>query len=143
MKAVSHILRSKKSNIISVSPGDSVRQALQIMADTDVGAVLVLDQGRLAGILSERDYARKIVLKGKASLDTKVSEIMSDRVICAALNTTLDEAMAIMSERAIRHLPVVDAANKVLGVISMRDLVREIISDQSFEIEQLVKYIAT
>jgi len=143
VKAVSHILRSKKSNIISVSPGDSVRQALQIMADTDVGAVLVLDQGRLAGILSERDYARKIVLKGKASLDTKVSEIMSDRVICAALNTTLDEAMAIMSERAIRHLPVVDAANKVLGVISMRDLVREIISDQSFEIEQLVKYIAT
>ena len=143
MKAVSHILNARKSSIISVGPRDTVRQALQVMADADVGAVLVMDGEALAGILSERDYARKIILKGKMSEDTTVSEIMSERVICAPLSTTLEQAMAIMSERGIRHLPVVDAAEKVVGVISIRDLVREIISEQSFVIDQLEKYIAS
>ena len=143
MKAVSHILGTRKGNIISVKPTDSVRQALEVMAKAEVGAVLVMEQGKLVGILSERDYARKIVLKGKGSEATQVSEIMSERVICVSLRTTTEEAMAIMSERSIRHLPVVDEANKVLGVISIRDLVREIISEQSFVIEQLEKYITT
>ena len=143
MKAVSHILRARKGNIVSVGPDDTVRQALQVMAEADVGAVLVMDEGRLSGILSERDYARKIVLKGKISEGTRVREIMSERVICIALDTTLEQAMAIMSERSIRHLPVVDGGGQLAGVISIRDLVREIISEQSFVIEQLEKYIAT
>ena len=143
MKAVSHILRARKGNIVSVGPDDTVRQALLVMADADVGAVLVMDEGRLTGILSERDYARKIVLKGKMSEGTRVREIMSERVICIAMDTTLEQAMAIMSERSIRHLPVVDGSGLLAGVISIRDLVREIISEQSFVIEQLEKYIAT
>ena len=143
MKAISHILAARSGGVISVSPGDSVRQALQVMADADVGAVLVMDGGKLAGIISERDYARKIILQGKMSEDTLVGEIMSERVICASPQTTLEQAMAIMSERGIRHLPVLDASGQVIGVISIRDLVREIISEQSFVIEQLEKYISS
>ena len=118
-----------------------MRQALQLMADHEVGAVVVMDRDRLVGILSERDYARKIILKGKMSEDTTVAEIMSDKVVCANQNTTIEQAMGMMSERKIRHLPVVDAAESVVGVISIRDLVRAIISQQAFVIEQLEKYI--
>ena len=143
VKTIAHILAARKGGIVSVAPGDSVRQALQTMADSDIGAVLVMEGGHLLGILSERDYARKIILKGRMSEDTEIREVMSDKVICVGLGTTLDEAMAIMSERKIRHLPAVDADNEVVGVISMRDLVKEIISEQSFVIAQLERYIAS
>ena len=126
---------------VTVGPDDSVFTALNLLAQFDIGALLVLDQGRLVGIFSERDYARKIILKGKASKDTPVREIMSDRLSCVTLNQTVEECMALMTDKHIRHLPVIGANQEVLGIISIGDLVKETISHQKFTIEQLVSYI--
>ena len=115
--------------------------ALNLLAQFDIGALLVLDQGRLVGIFSERDYARKIILKGKASKDTPVREIMSDRLSCVTLNQTVEECMALMTDKHIRHLPVIGANQEVLGIISIGDLVKDIISDQQSMIRQLESYI--
>lgn len=142
MKTVAQILGERSGSIIKVGPGESVHHALEIMAQHGVGAVLVMEHGRLVGILSERDYARKVVLKGRISETTRVRDIMSPRVICATLPMTLEHAMALTSEHNIRHLPVLDDAKEVVGVISIRDLVKGIIVDQSFVIEQLEHYIA-
>jgi len=141
MKTVSQLLGPRRGLIISVSPYETVLHALQVMAERDVGALLVTEKGNTVGIISERDYARKMALKGKYSHETQVQEIMAHPVICVSMHANVDEAMAIMSEHNIRHLPVVDDYKDVVGVVSMRDLVRETIAEQTFVIRQLESYI--
>ncbi len=140
MRPLKQLIDGKKP-LVSVGPDDSVFTALTLMAEFDIGALVVLDRGRLVGIFSERDYARKIALKGKASRDTPVREIMSERVCCVTLGETVEECMALMTEQHIRHLPVLGDGDRVLGILSIGDLVKETISDQQFTIEQLVTYI--
>ncbi|HTP95582.1 MAG TPA: CBS domain-containing protein [Burkholderiales bacterium] len=140
MKTVRQLLQSKKHGILSVAPDASVFQALQLMADKDIGALLVIDAGKLVGILSERDYARKVILRGKSSQDTPVREIMTEKVVYVQPNQTVEECMALMTERRIRHLPVFDG-DKLIGVLSIGDLVKEVISQQEFIIKQLETYI--
>jgi len=140
MRPLKQLIEGKPSTV-SVKPDDTVFAALTLLAQFDIGALLVLDQGKLVGIFSERDYARKIVLKGKASKDTLVREIMSDKVSCVTLDQTVEECMALMTDKRIRHLPVIGANNQVLGILSIGDLVKEQISHQKFTIEQLVSYI--
>lgn len=142
MKTLKQMLSGKHRPLAVVAPSDSVFHALNIMAQHDVGALLVLDGEQLVGIFSERDYARKIILQGKASKDTQVREIMSDRVAYATPNTTLDECMALMTEKRFRHLPVLNEDGSVAGIISIGDLVKETISTQQFLIAELERYIA-
>lgn len=141
MKTLKQLIAGKNQPLAAVSPNDSVLHALQIMADHEVGAVLVLDGERLVGIFSERDYARKIILHGKASKDTRVSEIMSDKVLYVTLEHTIDQCMAIMSEKRFRHLPVLNDEQQVVGIVSIGDMVKETISEQQFIIRQLEHYI--
>jgi CBS domain-containing protein len=126
----------------SLKPTDSVFDALQTLSDHDVGALVVLDQGKLVGILSERDYTRKIALAGKSSKETLVSDIMTAKVLTVDASTRAEDCMAMMSQMKIRHLPVMDGV-KVLGMISIRDLLDEIISDQEATISQLQSYIVS
>ena len=140
MRIVADILRTKGDAIHSVQPYATVYEALQLMAEKNIGAVLVMEYDCVIGVLSERDYARKVVLQGKSSLHTKVSEIMSDRVYYVRPEHTLDECMALMTEMRIRHLPVFDQG-MLVGVISIGDVVKQIISDQYMMIEQLESYI--
>jgi CBS domain-containing protein len=140
MRPLKQLIEEKPATV-TVAPGDTVFAALTLLAQFDIGALLVLDQGRLVGLFSERDYARKIILKGKASKDTLVREIMSEKLSCVTLSQTVQECMALMTERHVRHLPVIDGQDKVLGILSIGDLVKETISDQKFTIEQLVHYI--
>lgn len=142
MKTVGQILRSGSGNIIKVKPTESVLHALATMEKYDVSAVLVMEDDKLVGILTERDYARKVALKAKVSDTTRVSEIMTGKVICATPYMTLDHAMSLASERNIRHLPVIDMHKDVIGVISTRDLIREKVAEQNFIIEQMAQYIA-
>jgi CBS domain-containing protein len=140
MRPLQQLIDAKPATV-SVEPEDTVLQALTLLAQFDIGALLVLEQGRLVGIFSERDYARKVILKGKASKDTLVREVMSDKVSCVTPAQTVEECMALMTERRIRHLPVLGPQSEVLGIISIGDLVKEMISHQKFTIEQLVHYI--
>ena len=142
MKTLKQLIEGKTRNLAFVTPEQSVLQALQIMAQYDVGALIVLDGERLAGIFSERDYARKIILHDRTSKNTPVSEIMSSKVFCVTLDRTIEECMAIMTEKHFRHLPVIDENKKVLGIISIGDIVKEMISQQSFIIGQLENYIS-
>lgn len=141
MKLVKHLLDSRGGQIISIAPDASVFDAIKIMADKAVGSLVVMDNEELCGIVTERDYARKVIIKGRSSKSTHVSEIMSTGVITTSSAQTIDGCMEMMSEHRIRHLPVVDD-NKVIGMISIRDLVQAIISDQQEEIEQLEHYIS-
>jgi len=140
MTTVNQLLRSKGSAIWSIGPDATVYEALQLMAEKDVGALLVLDDGALVGILSERDYARKIALKGKTSRDTLVREIMTERVVCVRADQSVEECMALMTNKRVRHLPVFEG-ERLLGIISIGDVVKDIISEQEFIIEQLENYI--
>ncbi|HEY3271434.1 MAG TPA: CBS domain-containing protein [Geothrix sp.] len=140
MRPLAQLIQGKQS-VVSVGPDDTVFTALTLLAQYDIGALLVLEGGRLVGIFSERDYARKIILKGKTSKDTLVREIMSDRVSCVTPSETVEECMALMTGKRVRHLPVLGEDNEVLGILSIGDLVKETISDQQFTIEQLVHYI--
>lgn len=142
MKTLKQMLASKNRPLALVAPSDSVFHALEIMAQHNVGAVLVMDGEQLVGIFSERDYARKIILQGKTSKDTLVREIMSERVAYVSPNTTLDECMALMTQKHFRHLPVLEDDGKLAGVVSIGDLVAETISAQQFLINQLERYIA-
>jgi CBS domain-containing protein len=140
MKTVKEILQSKSRSVLSIAPDASVLDALRVMADKEVGALVVLEGERLAGIFSERDYARKVILHGKASKDTPVREIMTQRVVCVRPDQSVEDCMALMTDKRIRHLPVLED-NRVIGVISIGDVVKEVISEQRFVIEQLEHYI--
>lgn len=141
MRTVKQLLESKGHDVWGVSPDTSVLEAIKTMADKQVGALLVLDHGKPVGIVSERDYARKVILQGRSSQETPVKEIMTTRVVCARPDLNVEECMAIMTDRRIRHLPVMEG-DQVLGMISIGDLVKAIIADQQFIINQLERYIA-
>ncbi|MBK8523922.1 MAG: CBS domain-containing protein [Betaproteobacteria bacterium] len=142
MKTLKQLLASKPQSLAAVAPKDTVFHALKVMADNKVGAVLVLEGERLKGIFSERDYARKVILVGKASKETLVEEIMTDKVQYATPQNSIAECMALMTEGHFRHLPVLDENLQVIGVVSIGDLVKETICEQKFIIEQLEHYIA-
>ncbi len=141
MVTVRQILKSKGTQIWSTQPEATVYNALQLMAEKGIGALLVLADGKLVGIFSERDYARKIILHGKSSAETQVSEIMTPGVITVKLDQTIAECMTLMTEKRFRHLPVVEG-EQVIGLISIGDVVKAIISDQEFMIQQLESYIS-
>ena len=141
MKTVSQLLQQKGYNIWSIAPDTTVYNALELMAYKNIGAVLVMDGENLVGILSERDYARKVILKARFSRDTLVREIMTEKVVCVRPDQSVEECMALMTDKRIRHLPVAEES-KVIGVISIGDAVKAVISEQEFIIEQLENYIS-
>ncbi len=140
MKRIQTLLKKKGYDVWSIAPDASVYDAIHLMAEKAVGALIVMDGPNLVGVISERDYARKIILEGRSSENTKISEIMSSEVITVGPDNKIEECMAMMTERRIRHLPVLDG-DKVLGVISLGDLVKYIIAEQQFVIEQMERYI--
>jgi CBS domain-containing protein len=141
MKTARQLIEDKPG-IVSIAPHESVFAALELMASHDIGALVVLDDQVLAGMLSERDYARKVILLGKSSRDIRVSEIMTHKVVCVGPDQTVDQCMAVMTEKRCRHLPVLEG-KRVVGVLSIGDLVKETISEQQFQIAQLESYIMT
>jgi len=140
MKTATQLLRTKGQQVLSVSPDMPVFEALGVMADKNVGALLVVEGERLVGVFSERDYARKVILKGKSSKDTPVQEIMSSHVLYVRPEQTIEDCMALMTDKRVRHLPVMEEG-RVVGVISIGDVVKAIIAEQEFIIEQLQNYI--
>jgi CBS domain-containing protein len=141
MQTVQHLLRAKGGQIFSVSPSDSVRHAIEVMATRHVGALLVMEQSQLVGIISERDYARKVVLMDRSSKDTPVSDIMTAPAVTVTSQASVHECMQLMTARRFRHLPVVEGG-RVVGVLSIGDLVKAVIEEQTQHIEQLERYIA-
>ena len=141
MKRVRDILKIKGRDVWSIGPGASVYDAMKLMADKGIGALLVMEGEKLVGIISERDYARKVILQGRSSRTTEVREIMTSRVAYADPEQNIEECMALMTEKRIRHLPVMEEG-QVNGVISIGDLVKSIIAEQKFIIEQLERYIS-
>lgn len=141
MKLVCHLLDSKGRDVVSIAPGASVLDAIRLLSDRGIGALVVMDGDKLAGILTERDYARKVILKGRASDATEVREIMTTNVITTSSSESVEKCMNTMTDQRIRHLPVVDEG-KIVGIISIGDLVKAIISDQQQAIEQLEHYIS-
>jgi CBS domain-containing protein len=142
MKTVAELLRTRPTRpIVKVSPELSVLEAIKVLASENIGAAVVMSGERLAGIFSERDYTRKVILKGRASDTTRVEEIMTANVVVVNPRTKARECMALMTEKNIRHLPVVDEG-RVIGMVSIRDIVSDIIADQDFTIEQLEHYIS-
>jgi CBS domain-containing protein len=141
MKTARQLLDGKPG-IVAIAPHESVFAALERMAEHDIGALVVLEGAVLVGMLSERDYARKVILLGKSSRDIRVSEIMTPRVVCVGPDHTVDQCMAVMTEKRCRHLPVIEG-DRVIGVLSIGDLVKETISEQQFQIAQLESYIMT
>jgi signal-transduction protein with cAMP-binding, CBS, and nucleotidyltransferase domain len=141
MRLVKHLLEAKPRAIHAIAPEQPVLEAIRMMADKYVGALLVMRGDELVGIVSERDYARKVILKGKSSADTKISEIMTSPVLSVAPGDSAHRCMRMMTEQRIRHLPVVDG-NKVVGVLSIGDLVKAVIDEQAEQLEQLQRYIA-
>jgi len=140
MTTVGQLLRGKGTETHSIGPDDTVHEALKRMAEANVGALLVLDDDRLVGIMSERDYARKVVLEAKTSVGTPVRDIMTANVMYVHREQTVEECMALMTDKRVRHVPVMEEG-KVLGVISIGDVVKSIIAEQEFLIEQLANYI--
>ncbi|KPK29743.1 MAG: histidine kinase [Nitrospira bacterium SG8_35_1] len=141
MATVKQLLKSKENNIWSISPEATVFEGLQAMADKNIGALLVTKDDNLVGIFSERDYARKVILKGKASKDTTIGELMTREVVYITPENSLDECMALMSAKHIRHLPII-SNGKLLGLLTLGDVVKEILSNQEFKIQEMEKYIS-
>ena len=141
MKLVQHLLDTKGGDVISIAPEASVFDAIKLMADRAVGSLLVMQGEEMIGIVTERDYARKVILLGRSSETTRVEQIMSAEVFAASVEQTVQECMTLMTEKRIRHLPVVED-DRVIGLISIGDLVQAIISDQQQAIEQLENYIS-
>lgn len=142
MSTVRELLQSKPAQVWSVAPNASVYRALELMAEKNVGALLVLEAGKLVGILSERDYARRVILQGRSSKTTAVDELMTPLVYYVGPGHSLEECMALMTTKRIRHLPVLDQ-EQVVGVISIGDVVKAIITEQAIIIQQLERYIAS
>ena len=140
MKTVAQLLRAKGNEVVSVSPATPVFEALQVMAEKNVGALFVLEGESLVGVFSERDYARKVILKGKSSKEIPVHEIMTSHVLYIRPGQTIEECMALMTDKRVRHLPVLEN-DRLVGVISIGDVVKAIIAEQEFLIEQLQNYI--
>jgi CBS domain-containing protein len=140
MKTVSELLQDKSGGVLSVTPESSVFEALKLMAEKNVGALLVMSGDALRGILSERDYARKVILLGKSSHDLAVRDIMSDKVVSVTPKQTVDDCMGLMTGHRIRHLPVIEGG-RVIGVLSIGDLVKAVIKEQQQTIQQLESYI--
>jgi CBS domain-containing protein len=142
MKTAAHLLRSKAhQSVYTITPEASVFDAIQLMADKNIGALLVMDADEIAGIVTERDYARKVVLLSRSSKQTPVREIMTSAVMYVHPDQTSEECMVLMTENRLRHLPVIDGG-RLLGIISIGDLVKDIIAEQRFTIEQLEHYIS-
>ncbi len=141
MKLVQHLLAAKSGQVISIAPDASVFDAIKLMADEEIGSLVVMDGGKLVGIVTERDYARKVILKGRSSEGTPVADIMTPDVMTTTPDAPVDRCMAMMTKKRCRHLPVVEDGN-VIGMISIGDLVQAIIADQKEEIEQLEHYIS-
>jgi CBS domain-containing protein len=141
MKTVAELLRAKPARVVKVRPEQSVLEAIKVLAQEDIGAAIVMTGDRLAGIFSERDYTRKVILKGRSSDSTRVEEIMTANVVVVSPRTKARECMALMTDKKIRHLPVVEEG-RVIGMVSIRDIVGDIIADQDFTIEQLEHYIS-
>ncbi len=142
MKPILELLKKRNSTVFQVSPSITVFEALRLLAEYGVGALLVMDKGRLVGVVSERDYTRKVALQGRNSKETTVADIMTRDVITVAPSTRTGVCMTLMSQHKIRHLPVVDGS-EVLGLISIRDIMDDIITDQENTISQLTSYIST
>jgi CBS domain-containing protein len=142
MRTVRQLLEAKAPEVFAIGPDAPVIDAIRLMAEKRIGAVLVMQAGMLAGILSERDYARKIVLQGRSSKDTPVRDIMTADVISVGLGDSADHCMQLVTDKRIRHLPVLDG-DIVLGVVSIGDLVKAVIEDQQLELDQLQRYIAS
>ena len=141
MQTVNQLLRAKGSQIFSVEPTDSVLQAIEMMATLHVGALLVMSQGTLVGIISERDYARKVILRKRSSHDTPVGDIMTSPALTVTPADTIHHCMQLMTEHRFRHLPVMESG-RVVGILSIGDLVKAVMEEQSAHIEQLERYIA-
>ena len=141
MQTVKELLDAKGHQVWSISPDASVYNAIELMAEKEIGALLVRQADKPVGIISERDYARKVILKGRSSQETAVEEIMTSRVLYAYPEQRIEECMAVMTERRIRHLPVLEGAS-IVGMLSIGDLVKSIIAEQQFMIEQLEHYIS-
>jgi len=140
MKTLKQLLEAKGRNVYSIAPDARVFDALKLMADKSVGALIVMEGGRIAGIISERDYARKVILHGKSSYDLQVRDIMTSMVVSVHPGQSVEECMALMTEKRIRHLPVTEG-EQLIGVLSIGDLVKEVIAEQRQTIEQLESYI--
>ena len=140
MRTVEQLLQVKGTDIWSIEPLTTAYNALQIMAEKNVGALLVMEKEKLVGIFSERDYARKVILKDKSSKNTSVGELMTREVFYIDAKSTLEESMALMTAKRIRHLPILKN-NRLIGIVTLGDVVRQIISDQQFAIRELEKYI--
>ena len=142
MKKIKQLLHAKGTDVWSVGPDALVYEALQLMAEKQVGALVVLEGDRVVGIISERDYARNVILKDRSSRETLVREIMSTRVVFAEPHHTVEEGLALMTNKRIRHLPVMDG-ERLIGVVSIGDLVKAIINEQRSLIDQLERYITS
>ena len=142
MRTLAHVLASKGSTVWAISPEATVYEALQVMAQHNVGALLIIEGGAPVGMISERDYARKIVLMGRSSLDTRVRVVMTTPLTSCPSSHSIDAAMVLMTRTRVRHLPVIDGG-RLLGLVSIGDLVKARIADQQFTIAQLEQYIAT
>jgi len=141
LKSLQQLIDGKAKKLVTIDQGETVFAALTLMAQYDIGALLVMAENKPVGVFSERDYARKVILHGKASKDVAVREVMSETIIYVTLTETVEECMAIMTDRRIRHLPVLNEDGTVAGFLSIGDLVKETISEQSFIIGQLMHYI--
>lgn len=141
MATIQQLLNGKGHEVLSIGPDETVHAAISKMAEENVGSLVVLKDGNLVGIFTERHYARNVYLKGRSSPKTRVGDVMAKRVICAVPEQTVEESMAVMTDKGVRHLPVLQD-NKLVGVISIGDLVKSIIEDQKFVIEQLERYIS-
>lgn len=140
MTTVQQLLASKGSEVVGIGPGATVYEALRLMGEHNIGALVVTDEGRLVGIISERDYARKVILKGKRSRETAVSEIMTPAPVTVQPSDSLETCMQLMTERRVRHLPVLQDG-RLVGIVSIGDAVKAIMAQQAFMIEQLEQYI--
>ena len=137
---VSQILKTKEGKVWSIAPQETVYKALQLMSEKDLGALLVIDKGKVVGLFSERDYARKVILKGKSSKSTNVSELMTKEVLFVDPGASVEDCMSLMTEKRVRHLPVMKK-KQLVGMVTQGDVVKQLIADQKFENEELERYI--